>query len=195
MATPTKKKPPTRSTKAPSKTVGSAQTAQVAIEKPQLILKRPDAGRDQIEHSEHDKVLATVLSEFGSGSNLSYGNPNNQRKHPVKANGRTYYPDVVVTNRRSNEITKIFEVETKGALTASEARQWFGYSKLGLEFHLIVPHEDFKEARMLCEDFAIICQLGTYQFVKGGLLSSSRYFIKYGVETTKPRPKRRATMR
>lgn len=115
------------------------------------------ANRSYLSQSLHDRVIQTAAANLTNWT--VYTNPGQQKKAYIG----NAYPDLILTNRATNNIEFVIEVETTDSVTAHEAYgQWRQYANLPGTFYLLVPLESRKSAAFFCNQYGINAKFGTY---------------------------------
>lgn len=140
-----------------------AQPVQISNPDARLTVSRALLGGEKKRRNEHDRVIDALCTDL-LGTRLEwFGNRNLQKDYPLRIEGkRTMYPDGIAVRRNTDRVVGIAEVETAQGLTVKESKQWLRYSRLGLEFVLIVPKSHLERAQELCESANVHCVLWTY---------------------------------
>jgi len=115
------------------------------------------ANRNYLSQPLHDRVIQAAAANLGNW--IVYSNPG-QQKNAYIGNA---YPDIILTNRVTNNIEFVIEVETSDSVTAHEAYgQWRQYANLPGTFYLLVPRESRQNAAFFCNQYGIQAKFGTY---------------------------------
>lgn len=113
--------------------------------------------RDYNSQTLHDRVIEVAASYLGQWT--VYKNPG-QQKNAYIGNS---YPDIILTNKSTNIIEYVIEVETSDTITAHEAaNQWKIYSNLPGTFYLLIPSASRQQADFLCRQYGIQAKFATY---------------------------------
>lgn len=119
------------------------------------------ANRVSNQQINHDKVLEAACQYLDKSKYDVYSNPGSMKNTQVG----NYWPDIIVTKKRDNNVLFIIEVETPDSVTDNEAKnQWKDYSELGSTFYLLVPYESRNDAELLCRANKIKARFGTYSY-------------------------------
>jgi hypothetical protein len=115
--------------------------------------------RQPDEQIEHDLVIQAAIDQFAASAKYTVlGNPGNERNAGVGHQ----YPDIVVTEKGTNRVKFILEVETSNSLDSSEVTQWRTYAGLGPPLYIIAPHLALPAVERMCASAAIKCHYGYY---------------------------------
>ncbi|MBM3313989.1 hypothetical protein FJY70_05315 [candidate division WOR-3 bacterium] len=115
--------------------------------------------RSAEEQFEHDLVVAAVVEQYGgSAKYLIHTNPGTEKNVAVAH----MYPDIVVTEKGSNKVKFILEVETTNSLEPQETGHWRALVSLGPPLYLIAPQVMLPVAERLCLAGNIRCHFGHY---------------------------------
>ena len=116
------------------------------------------ASRQYVTQSLHDRVIQAAAENLNNWT--VYTNPGQEKNAHI---GNSY-PDIILTNRQTNNIEYIIEVETEDSITAHEAYgQWKQYMNLPGTFYLLVPHNSRQNAEFLCSQYGVRAKFGTYR--------------------------------
>jgi len=115
--------------------------------------------RQPNEQFEHDLVIQAAAEQFASSAKFSiHTNPADERRTGVGH----LYPDIVVSEKDSDKVRFVIEVETVGSVTAEEAKQWQQFARLGVPLYLVVPWRVLPIAERLCAATGVKCHFGFY---------------------------------
>jgi hypothetical protein len=115
--------------------------------------------REQLEHDRLIRFLqAKYKKKFEVGANVG-----DEQVAPVKLGGRTFFPDLVLSEGK--KLAGLVEVESGESVNNLEAMaQWVHFSAARVPFHLYVPVTAFDAARRLCEaNKASVAEIWTYR--------------------------------
>lgn len=113
--------------------------------------------RTPIAQQLHDRVIEVAGNNLWSYN--VYKNPGTQKLFGIG----NLYPDIILTNKQSNVIEFIIEVETESSITPQEAvTQWSLYSKLPGSFYILVPYQLIEPAKRLCQQYSIQATVGAF---------------------------------
>jgi len=115
--------------------------------------------RIETEQTEHDLIVkeaAKILE--ATGKYKVFTNPG--QEHNVAVGG--FYPDIIITNKDSETVRFVIEVETISSIKESEVSQWRDYAKLGATFYLLVPYSNLETAKRLCAEGKVTASFGYY---------------------------------
>jgi hypothetical protein len=115
--------------------------------------------REQLEHDRLIRFLqAKYKKKFEVGANVG-----DEQVAPVKLGGRTFFPDLVLSEGK--KLAGLVEVESGESVNNLEAMaQWVHFSAARVPFHLYVPVTAFDAARRLCEaNKAPVAEIWTYR--------------------------------
>jgi hypothetical protein len=124
------------------------------------------ADRTESSQSIHD----TVIEHVGDFLNLEefniFLNPNGLKNAGINQN----YPDIILTDKATNNVSFIIEVETADSINANEAKgQWKKYAdEIQASFYLLIPQNKKTIAVNLCRLLNINARFGTYEIGKNG---------------------------
>jgi hypothetical protein len=115
------------------------------------------ANRNNHVQSLHDRVIKAAEANFNNWT--VYTNPGQQKNASIG----NAYPDIILTNKITNNIEFVIEVETSDSVTAHEAfGQWKQYANLPGTFYLLVPRESEHNAVFFCAKYDVQARFGIY---------------------------------
>ena len=102
----------------------------------------------------HDHLIQKQKELLEEQGKYVVANPNQERNESgsVIRNGERVYPDLVVRPSREENITQLYEVETKDSVDEDEVDQWKTYNAGKSSFYLIVPEGYVEEAERLIRE-------------------------------------------
>jgi len=115
--------------------------------------------RQPDEQFEHDLAVEAAAAQFASSVKYSiHVNPGEERRTAVGH----LYPDLVISDKGSDRVRFVMEVETAGSVVTEEAKQWQEFARLGVPLYLVVPWRVLPIAERLCADAGVRCRFGYY---------------------------------
>jgi hypothetical protein len=119
--------------------------------------------REQLEHDRLIRYLHKHLQARYKRKFEITANAGDEQVTPVKLAGRTFFPDLVLSEGK--KLAGLVEVESAESVNNLEAMaQWVHFSAARVPFHLYVPVNAFDAARRLCEaNHATVAEIWTYR--------------------------------
>lgn len=117
----------------------------------------------------HDNVIAEVKNVLNQKEFDIYTNPGQEKNAGIGEN----YPDVIMTEKGTNKVKFILEIETNNTVTFEEANsQWKKYSdEINATFYLVVPQHLLNKATTLCQQIGINVRFATYVVNNSNIVS------------------------
>lgn len=117
----------------------------------------------------HDNVIAEVKNVLNQKEFDIYTNPGSEKNAGIGEN----YPDVIMTEKGTNKVKFILEIETNNTVTWDEANsQWKKYSdEINATFYLVVPQNLLNKATTLCQQIGINVRFATYTVNSSNIVS------------------------
>jgi len=114
------------------------------------------------EQLEHDRLIRFLLAKYKRKFEVG-ANVGDEQVAPVKLGGRTFFPDLVLSDGK--KLAGLVEVESAESVNNLEAMaEWVHFSAARVPFHLYVPVTAFDAARRLCEAHkAPVAEIWTYR--------------------------------
>jgi hypothetical protein len=114
------------------------------------------------EQLEHDRLIRHLIPKYKRKFEVA-ANIGEEQAAPVKLGGSTFYPDLVLTDKK--KLAGLVEVESAESVNNLEAMaQWVPFSRSRVPFHLYVPVQAFDVARRFCESHqAAVTEIWTYR--------------------------------
>jgi len=108
----------------------------------------------------HDKVIAEAVKILSQEHFDIYTNPNKEKNAGINDN----YPDIILTEKGTNTVKFIIEVETVDSITENEAEnQWKKFAtEIKSTFYLLVPANSINKANELCKKLGINVRFAQY---------------------------------
>ncbi len=112
-------------------------------------------GREIDEQIQHDHIVKLLYHEYYHYPSKAHPHLIASANHPLKtkavfdADGREFFPDIVVIHADSDRLMMVAEVETESTVNVREAQQWKDFSGLDCKFYLYVPRGFGTEAMKL----------------------------------------------
>ena len=108
----------------------------------------------------HDKVIAEAVKILNQEQFDIYTNPNLEKNAGINDN----YPDIILTEKGTNTVKFIIEVETTDSINQNEAEnQWKKYAtEINCTFYLLVPNNSINKANELCKKLGINVRFAQY---------------------------------
>lgn len=116
--------------------------------------------RDFIGNDLHDRVIKKTVEYLNSVSYDIYTNPGQIKNAGINGN----YPDIVMTQKGTNTVKFIIEVETADSINLNETiNQWKKYAaEINATFYLLVPQKSKNIAQTLCNQVGISVRFATF---------------------------------
>lgn len=108
----------------------------------------------------HDKVIAEAVKILNQEQFDIYTNPSQEKNAGINDN----YPDIILTEKGTNTVKFIIEVETIDSITENEAEnQWKKFAtEIKSTFYLLVPVNSLNKANELCKKLGINVRFAQY---------------------------------
>ena len=108
----------------------------------------------------HDRVVKAIKGNLNQVAYDVYINPGQEKNAGIGDN----YPDVILTEKGTNSVKFILEIEVATSVTQEEAEtQWKKYvSEINATFYLVVPENSLEKAKKLCQNNNINARFATY---------------------------------
>lgn len=118
------------------------------------------AQRDFINNSLHNQVIEETVQHLNSTDYDIYTNPGEAKNAGVNNN----FPDIIMTEKGTNTVKFIIEVETEDTINIEEATsQWGKYSReISATFYLLIPQKSKNYAQALCNQVGISVRFATF---------------------------------
>jgi hypothetical protein len=118
------------------------------------------AQRDSMNATLHDRVIDAAVKRLNSVAYDIYTNPGEAKRAGIQDN----YPDIIMTNKGTTDVTFIIEVETTDSINLTEAEnQWKKYAtEIKTTFYLLVPESSARKANDLCMQLGINVRFALY---------------------------------
>ncbi len=124
------------------------------------------ATRNYLTQPLHDKVITIAAANITNW--IVHTNPGQEKNAHIG----NVYPDIILTNKTTDAIEIIIEVETEDSVTAHEAyNQWKKYMNLPGVLYILVPAEQRENAEFLCTEYNIRAKIATFWKDRSGLIN------------------------
>lgn len=116
----------------------------------------------------HDKVIAEAVNILNLSQFDIYTNPGQEKNAGINDN----YPDIIMTEKGTNTVKFIIEVETADSITQDEAvSQWKKYAtEIDSTFYLLVPTSSLSKANELCKKNGVNVRFAYYSIDYKGII-------------------------